>query len=60
MNDNVFNSLRQDVEKKNVRHGEISITLKFHDGRIDFYTLTTTERKNCNTATEKKIEGGNK
>jgi hypothetical protein len=57
MNDNIFLSIKNDVERKGIYYGDISITLKYHDGRIAAYTITTTERKNCtgnsrNTKTE--------
>lgn len=48
MNDNIFLSIKKDVERKGIYYGDISITLKYHDGRIAAYSITTTEWKNCN------------
>ncbi|MEE3434367.1 MAG: hypothetical protein VZQ47_02275 [Treponema sp.] len=48
MNDTIFFNIKKAVENKQVKFGEIAISLKFHDGRIAAYTITTTERKNCN------------
>ena len=48
MNNSIFFNLKKDVEDKKVKFGEIIITLKYHDGRISAYSITTTERRNCN------------
>ena len=48
MNDIIFNEIKQSVEKKRIYYGEIIISCQYHDGRIASYSITTTERKNCN------------
>jgi len=53
MNDNVFMGIKKAVENKQMKFGEIVISLKFHDGRIAAYSITTTERKNCNVNAKK-------
>ncbi len=53
MNDNVFMGIKKAVENKQMKFGEIVISLKFHDERIAAYSITTTERKNCNVNAKK-------
>ncbi len=48
MNDAVFSEIKQDVERKGIYYGEIIISCQYHDGRISSYSITTTERRNCN------------
>ena len=54
MNEAIFNSIRQDIERKSLYYGEIVVTLQYHDGRITSYTITTTERRNCNANKKEK------
>lgn len=49
MNDNVFAAIKQDIERKGIYYGDIILSLKFHDGRISTYTITTTEKRNCDS-----------
>ena len=46
MNENAFVAALQDINNHPVRFGECTITFTFHDGRLQYYTLTTSERKN--------------
>lgn len=46
MNENVFIAALQDLNNHPVRFGECTITFTFHDGRLQFYTVQTSERKN--------------
>jgi hypothetical protein len=46
MNENAFIAALQDINNHPVRFGECTITFTFHDGRLQYYTLTTSERKN--------------
>ncbi len=48
MNEDIFNEIRKDVERKGIYYREIIISCKYHDSRIVSYTITTTERRNCN------------
>lgn len=48
MNDAVFSEIKQDVERKGIYYGEKIISCQYHDGRISSYSITTTERRNCN------------
>lgn len=48
MNDTIFSAIRQDIERKGIYYGEIVISCQYHDGRITAYSITTTERRNCN------------
>ncbi len=43
----VLNSIKEDIERKGLYYGEIILSMKFHDGRITTYTITTTEKRNC-------------
>ena len=46
MNENAFVAALQDINNHPVRFGECTITFTFHDGRLQYYTLTISERKN--------------
>ena len=46
MNENAFVAALQDINNHPVRFGECTITFTFHDGRLQYYTVTTTEQKN--------------
>lgn len=46
MNENVFVSALQDINNHPIRFGECTVTFTYHDGKIQFYTVTTSERKN--------------
>lgn len=48
MNDRIFNEIKDDIERKVIYYGEIVITCHYHDGRVTAYSITTTERRNCN------------
>lgn len=48
MNDQIFNEIKNDIERKGIYYGEIVITCHYHDGRVTAYSITTTERRNCN------------
>lgn len=45
-NDNVFIQALQELGKFQIQHGECSVTFTFHDGRIQFYTISSNERHN--------------
>lgn len=53
MSEEIFMAIKADIERRGIYYGEISVTLKFHDGRVDFYTVTTTERRNCGNGNRK-------
>lgn len=46
MNENVFVAALQEINNHPVRFGECTITFTVHDGRLQFYTVQTSERKN--------------
>ena len=46
MNENAFIAALQDINNHPVRFGECTVTFTFHDGSLQYYTLTTSERKN--------------
>lgn len=48
MNEDVFVEIKKDVERKGIYFGEIIISCTYHDSRIVSYSITTTERRNCN------------
>ena len=48
MNELVFNEIKNAVERKGIYYGEIVITCQYHDGDIRAFSITTTERVNCN------------
>lgn len=58
MNDAIFTAIKNDVERKNLYYGEISISLTYHDGRISAHTIQTTERRNCNKNAHKEASYG--
>lgn len=48
MNEQVFSEIKKAVERKGIYYGEIVITCQYHDGAIRAFSITTTERVNCN------------
>ena len=46
MNENAFIAALRDINNLPIRFGECTITFTFHDGCLQYYTLTTSERKN--------------
>ena len=54
MNDNVFAAIKQDIECKGIYYGDIVLSLTYHDGRITSYTITTSERRNCDKSKKTK------
>ncbi|MBO4859768.1 MAG: hypothetical protein J5527_14735 [Treponema sp.] len=48
MNEEIFNEIKEDIRRKGIYYGEIVISCHYHDGRICTYSITTTERRNCN------------
>lgn len=54
MNDNVFAAIKQDIERKGIYYGDIVLSLTYHDGRITSYTITTSERRNCDKSKKTK------
>ena len=48
MNEDIFAAIKTDIERKGIYYGEISVSIRYHDGRISTYFITTTERYNCN------------
>ena len=48
MNDQIFNEIKNDIKRKGIYYGEIVIPCHYHGGRVSAYSITTTERRNCN------------
>lgn len=46
LGDNVFIQTLQELSNRQILHGECSITFTYHDGRVQFYTVSTSERHN--------------
>ena len=46
LGDNVFIQALQELNNHQIQHGECSITFTYHDGRVQFYTVSTSERHN--------------
>ena len=46
LGDNVFIQALQELNNHQIQHGECSITFTYHDGRVQFYTVSTNERHN--------------
>ena len=46
ISDNVFIQALQELNNHQIQHGECSITFTYHDGRVQFYTVSTSERHN--------------
>ena len=55
ISDNVFIQALQELNNHQIQHGESSITFTYHDGRVQFYTVSTNERHNV--ASSKKQLG---
>lgn len=47
LSDNIFIQALQELNNHQIQHGECSITFTYHDGRVQFYTVSTTERHNA-------------
>lgn len=45
-NKNIIESIFKEVVLKNIRFGEVTITLSYHDARITKYSLSTSETHN--------------
>lgn len=60
MNDDVFSEIKQDIERKGIYYGEIIISCQYHDGRISSYSITTTERRNCNKNVKPGVRSSSK
>lgn len=56
MNEIIFKEIKQDIERKCIYYGEIIISCQYHDGRISSYSITTTERRNCNKNNKQEKE----
>ncbi len=48
MNEDVWKQIVDDIESQDIRYGSCEIRLTFHDGRVEFYELTTSYRRNTN------------
>lgn len=46
LGDNVFIQALQELNNQQIQHGEWSITFTYHEGRVQFYTVSTSERHN--------------
>lgn len=46
MSENIFIEALQEINKQHIKHGECSVTFTYHDGRVVFYTVETSERHN--------------
>lgn len=46
MTENIYLQALQELNAHPIRFGECSITFTFHDGKVQFYTITSVERKN--------------
>ena len=50
ISDNVFIQALQELNNHQIQHGECSITFTYHDGRVQFYTVSTNERHNVSSS----------
>ena len=55
LGDNVFIQALQELNNHQIQHGECSSTFTYHDGRVQFYTVSTSEQHNV--ASSKKQLG---
>ncbi|MFA6858061.1 MAG: hypothetical protein WCR31_12730 [Treponema sp.] len=46
METKLLSQIASDVDALHIRHGSCSIELQYHDGRVVFYTLNSSIRKN--------------
>ena len=46
LGDNVFIQALQELNNRQILRGECTITFTYHDGRVQFYTVSTSERHN--------------
>lgn len=52
MNNTIFSDIKQDIDRKGLYYGEITVRIIYHDGRISSYYVTTTERHNCSIVSD--------
>lgn len=52
MNDTMWQQIRADIDRQDIRYGSCEVKLTYHDGRVDFYEITTRLRRNTRGAGE--------
>ena len=52
MNDTMWQQIRADIARQAIRYGSCEVKLTYHDGRVDFYEITTRMRRNVRGAGE--------
>ena len=53
MNEKTLAEIGEEISRAGIRHGTCSVDLTFHDGRIVFYVITTSVRRNVITPAQK-------
>lgn len=56
MSENIFLEALNEVYGKNIQHGECTVTFTYHDGRVTYYTVSTTERHNAASSRKELLE----
>ena len=58
MNEELLIQMMQEINNENIQHGTCEVKFTFHDGRIEFYELTTHKRKNVDLRGFNKRDSG--
>ena len=60
MTEEIMIQLMQDINREQIRFGTCEVKFTWHDGRIQFYELTTSKRCNvANISNNSTSDGGN-
>ena len=54
MTEAIMIMLLQDINREQIRFGTCEVKFTWHDGRLQFYELTTTKRRNIDTESSKQ------
>jgi hypothetical protein len=54
MTEEIMILLMQDINREQIRFGTCEVKLTWHDGKLQFYELTTTKRRNTDTESSKQ------
>lgn len=58
MNEELMIRLMQDINECNVKFGTCDVSFTFHDGKIQFYEISTRKRTNVNAGSKNVNKAG--
>jgi len=58
MTNEVLLEIKTEIEKQDITHGKCTVCFTFHDGRLRFYELQFSKRKNIQPNKQLKIKTG--